>query len=519
MRITWLLEVADQLWGGVKVALEDANWLHRRGHQVTVVSRSGAPKWMQLECAFRQVTDFRAEHLPDADVLVATFWTTVPWAVGAGAAKGIPVHFCQGYEGDNPENAGLRERIEAVYRLPGVRHLTISPHLTRLLHERFHVTATEVVYAVDHRVHFPAPERPPGSPLRVGLVGPYAIAWKDLATGYEACRLAHAAGQPLVLVRATNVPPAAAELDTPFPIEWHRQLPPSRMGDYYRSLDVLLATSSGAEEGFFLPAIEAMACGVPTVLTDVPCFREHRERAGNDRYALFVPPRDAVAMAEALVVAGALPQVRTPLRAAGLALAAHYHPDRHGEQLEAALLRFAGAAAAPPERSSLRLVGNQEACEQASIDAIAATLRELGERLHANGAAEAAARTLLAAHDLHPADVGLTHAAAAAQLAAGAPEAALQLLDGLAARGLDHERLHTARGEVLHALGRLPESAQAFRAALVVGARTADAHNRLGVVLFQAGDLRGARLAFERALVLQPDHGDARANLTALPAA
>ena len=43
MRITWLLEVAAQLWGGVKVALENANWLQRRGHQVTVVSRSPAP--------------------------------------------------------------------------------------------------------------------------------------------------------------------------------------------------------------------------------------------------------------------------------------------------------------------------------------------------------------------------------------------------------------------------------------------------------------------------------------------
>jgi Flp pilus assembly protein TadD len=39
------------------------------------------------------------------------------------------------------------------------------------------------------------------------------------------------------------------------------------------------------------------------------------------------------------------------------------------------------------------------------------------------------------------------------------------------------------------------------------------------VVLYQAGDLAGARDSFERALVLQPDHDDARANLQALPAA
>ena len=66
MRITWLLEDVSQIWGSVKVALEDANWLHRRGHQVTVLSRSSPPSWMQLECAFQQVPDFRTEDLPVA---------------------------------------------------------------------------------------------------------------------------------------------------------------------------------------------------------------------------------------------------------------------------------------------------------------------------------------------------------------------------------------------------------------------------------------------------------------------
>ena len=227
MRITVLLENASQLWGGVKVALEDANWLQRAGHQVTVLSRSGPPKWMRVECAFRQVQDFRPEHLPDADVVVATFWTTVSWAASAGPNKGVPVHYCQGYEGDTAENRQLRERIEAAYRLPGVHHVTIAPHLTRLLRERFGTEALEVPYVVDHSVHFAAEPHPPRAPLRVGLVGPYQIGWKDLATGFAACRLAHQAGQQLVLVRATNTAPDPAERDTPFPVEWHQQLPPA----------------------------------------------------------------------------------------------------------------------------------------------------------------------------------------------------------------------------------------------------------------------------------------------------
>ncbi len=480
MRITWLLEAVDQLWGGVKVALEDANWLQRRGHQVTVLSKSGPPAWMQIECAFRRVPDFRPENLPPGDVVIGTFWTTVPWAACAGADKGVPIHFCQGYEGDFPEHAALRDRIEAVYRLPRVHHVTIAPYLTKLLRDRFGVDAHEVDHVIDHRVHTPGPEREPGSLLRVGIVGPWQVGWKDLPTGYAACDLAHRAGQKLVLVRATNTAPAPEELKTSFPIEWHQKLAPSRMGDFYRSLDLFVATSSGNEEGFFLPAIEAMACGVPTILTDIPCFRGHEAKVGHTRYALFVPPRDPAAMAEAIVLAGAMRDVRTELRTSGLELAACYHLDRHGEQFEAVLSRCV-AAAAPAAPTPLRLVSGTGA---------------------------------------EPVDeTRLQLESANACMEAGDPNGALEIWDALAANGCDDEALHVGRGHALHALGRLREAVQAFRVALAVGARTADAHNRLGVVLFQVGDVRGARDHFERALMLQPDHGDARANLASLPAA
>lgn len=541
MRITWLLECADQLWGGVKVALEDANWLHRRGHRVTVLSRSGPPAWMQLECEFRRVQDFRPEHLPEADVVLGTFWTTVPWAASAGRNKGVPVHYCQGYEGDNPENAALRERIEAVYRLPGVRHVTISKNLTDLLRQRFGLDPVQVVYAIDHDVHRPGPARAPGTPLRVGLVGPYQIAWKDLATGFDACRLAHRAGQPLVLVRATNTTPDAAERDTPFPVEWHQQLPPARMGDFYRSLDVLLATSRGAEEGFFLPAVEAMANGIPCVMTDIPCFRSHGDGRGEDHYALFVPPRDPAAMAEALIVAGRVPEVRDTLRREGLAVAARYTREHHGEQLEAALARFAGLATAAPsprsnpaqapvpptatERSPLRLVAGRAPATPAATtapDVVGDLLRRL--RSAANDAMHQlqpglGARLLAAASCLAPDDDALLRAVADARHLAGDHEAALAVYQILLDKGHDDEPLHAARGHVLHAVGRMSDAAQAFRAALAVGPRTADAYNRLGVVLFQAGDVAGARANFEKALVLQPGHHDAVANLAALPAA
>ncbi len=497
MRITWLLEDASQIWGGVKVALEDANWLQEQGHTVTVVSRSAAPSWLPLSCEFQQVSDFQAENLPDADVVIGTFWTTVPWAAAAGPEKGVPVHYCQGYEGDQKENAALRERIESAYRLPGVEHITISDNLTALLRERFGIESRQIVYAIDSSVHYPAPERAPGSPLRVGLVGPYQISWKGLPTGYDACRLAQAAGQDLVLVRATNTTPDVAEHTGDLTIEWHEQVEPSKMGDYYRSLDLFIATSVGPEEGFFLPAIEAMACGVPTVLTDIPCFRSHgSKQIGSDRdhYALFVPPNDPAAMAEAIVVAGRVPDVRARLREAGLEVASRYDKDAHGRELERALQTIIAERNAPV--------------------AVAASMP--GDRPSNEPPAPAPIPALLPNDTVDPASICR---AAREQLAAGEFDTALTALDTLARTGCDDEELHELRGTALHALQRYHDAAQAFRAAIAVGGRTGDAFNRLGMVLYQAGDRRGARKAFESALALDPDHGDARNNLTDLTAA
>lgn len=515
MRITWLLEATDRIWGGVKVALEDANWLHDRGHHVTVLSRTARPDWLPLRCAFTQVPDFRREHLPDSDVLIGTFWPTVPWALAA--QKGTPVHYCQGYEGANPDQAALLDRIEAAYRLPGVQHITIAPHLTALLRERFGVAAREIVYAIDHDVHVPAPPRQPQGPLRVGLIGPYQVAWKDLATGIAACRLAHAAGQPIVLVRVTNTAPAPEERDLPFPVEWHERVPPVQMGAIYRSLDVFLGTSRGAEEGFFLPAIEAMAAGVPCVLTDIPCFRGY----GGDGYALFVPPQDPAAMAEALVVAGRVPDVRAQLREVGLRTAARFQRQAHGEQLEQALLechRSQIATMTTTSSKAPRALPGSAGDRHRLTAALVERLRTTANDLHREGAHADATRFLAAACCLLPDDLELRRELGHEHYLAGDGAAAMQVWEELQAHGVDDGDLHLHRGMLLHALGRHDDAAQAFRAALAAGARSADTYNSLGVALYRSGDPMGARNAFERALALQPQHADAAANLQSLAA-
>src|SRR5574337_973990 len=133
MRLIYLLEGTES-WGGVKAVLEHANGLRRRGHRVQVLSKGSAPVWFPLAADFQWVPDFAAERIPDADYVIGTYWTTVPPAVAS--RRGIPVHFCQGYEADYFTDPALCGRIEAAYRLPALK-VTIRPHLKTLIETRY----------------------------------------------------------------------------------------------------------------------------------------------------------------------------------------------------------------------------------------------------------------------------------------------------------------------------------------------------------------------------------------------
>lgn len=479
MRIVYLLENAAQLWGGVKAVLEDANDLVTRGHQVRVLAKSAAPTWMKVKADFEHVPDFAPHRIPAADVVVGTFWTTVPFA--AQAACGAPVHYCQGYEGDNAENQTFRQRIEEVYRLP-IPKITISPHLKTLLAQRFGGSVHEVVYAIDHDAFRPGPLRTgPKKRVRIGLVGPWEIPWKDLRTGYEALSLANRAGLDLEVVRITNTGLRPDERSFGLALEVHERVPPARMPDLYRSMDLMLCTSSGPEEGFFLPAVEAMACGVPCIMTDVPCFRGYSDR----QHALFVPPKDPAAMAEAIVIAATHPSVGQWLRGEGLAAAARFTRVHHVDAVESAfravIAEHAESAKAREAERAAEQARHLETLGRRSAQ-LASALREAAEAWSAGG------------------DDGraLAHLEAAATI--GAADAAL-----LEALGVARFRCGDAAG-----------AATALEHAIAVGANESGIWNDLGVARHANGDATGAHECFTKALALDPANADAAANLAAI---
>ena len=72
-------------------------------------------------------------------------------------------------------------------------------------------------------------------------------------------------------------------------------------------------------EGFGLPALEAMACGTPVIVSDIPAFREVVEGAG-----LFCDPNDWTDLAQAIGRAISDSEWRTTARTAGLKRAQNF---------------------------------------------------------------------------------------------------------------------------------------------------------------------------------------------------
>jgi len=332
LRIAYLLE-STGLWGGVKVVLAPAEALARRGHRVAVVSPDARPEWFPLARARFERSAFRdSAELARADVRVATFWKTV--APALEGASGPVFHLCQGYEGDFTFFSAQRQEIENAYRAPA-RKLTVSDTLAALLRDRGFGPATNVGQAFEANGFSPAPERPPADPPVVLLVGPYGADVKGIDVAFAGLTLWRRRGGSFRLLRVSTLPASPEEKSRGLVDEYHHSLAPDRMPFAYRASDVFVGPSR-PQEGFGLPALEALACGLPCLLSDT---LGHREIAGEAAWYFRDGDPDSLADALPGLVS---PAARARARLAGPAAAARFDTETVALRLERAFLEALG---------------------------------------------------------------------------------------------------------------------------------------------------------------------------------
>lgn len=330
LTINYLLE-DTVLFGGVKVVFRQADLLSRRGHRVRVVTTGAPPQWHQLEAELTQVTAFRRDLVPPADVTVATYWTTIEPALALESAE--VVHYCQGFEGIYTHNCDQHPMIDAAYRHP-LPALVVAPHLATLLGERFGRPARSVVQPLEHFFHSPPvwrrPRKPPKTP-RILVMSPFEIDWKGVRTALEAVHILRSRGVDCKLVRLSQWPMCDEERALLSSDEFHCHLKPAEVARVMRSCHLLLAPS-WRQEGFGLPVLEALACGVPAVASDIPAFRDW-----TDGGARLVQWDDPAAFADAATDILASPAKWRELRRRGLILARRYSEKLASSSAERAM--------------------------------------------------------------------------------------------------------------------------------------------------------------------------------------
>ncbi len=107
----------------------------------------------------------------------------------------------------------------------------------------------------------------------------------------------------------------ATQLGLDSRVEFLGQVPAETLIAYYRAADVFVLPSTESTEAFGVVQVEAMACGVPVVSTDlstgVPWVNEHGVTG------LVVPPGDRHALARAIRTLLADPALRLKMGKAG----------------------------------------------------------------------------------------------------------------------------------------------------------------------------------------------------------
>jgi len=323
LKISYLVEDTEQS-GGVRVQLAQADALIERGHRVRLVTKGLPLTWRSSNAEWVYVDDFRQYDASGDDFVVGTFWVTVPQAHALAGKRAV--HLCQGYEGAFSAYEPIRDQIEAAYRLP-IPKLVVSKSLVPVC-ERFSDDVTYIGQIVEEEFYRAWNPRE-HDPLRVLLVGQSQADLRGIDEGYGAVVHARWFHQKLDLVR---VSPWAPSREEPLEAvqEFHVGLTTAEMTRLMHSCDVLIAPNH-REEGFGLPAAEALASGLACVFTAIPSFLSFAE---THDYALFAPEDNAVELGERLIELLSDSALRERLRARGREVASQWRVAGVAERLE-----------------------------------------------------------------------------------------------------------------------------------------------------------------------------------------
>jgi glycosyltransferase involved in cell wall biosynthesis len=287
MKITFILPIAD--WGGgCRVVATYAHQLAQMGHDVVVVHRSpnfrsrlslalshflSSSRWDRVHSHLdalnvpqirlfnnRTVTD---ADIPDADVVIATAWTTASEVLALSPEKGAKAYFIQHYEevfDDVP-----KKQVKETWTYP-MRKIVVAPWLLEIAKTEFGDASAILVPNGVSTEFFTAPPRHKCAVPTAGFVFSH-VGFKGSDIAIKAFEIVRKEIPNLRLVSFGNSWRRSLRngLSLPKNTEYQVLPPQGNIRDLYAQCDVWVCASRS--EGFGLPMLEAMSCRTPVVST------------------------------------------------------------------------------------------------------------------------------------------------------------------------------------------------------------------------------------------------------------
>jgi glycosyltransferase involved in cell wall biosynthesis len=312
--------------GGVKVISQHVKLLHEMGYEVFLVTRnmrkdSDLTKLNLYEKPILIETD---EDIPECDIYVGSLYSDVKRLFQRG--RGTVVHLCQGYEpidfASRIEEKVITEKylrkgvfsiwryvdalkfkkrikeIESVYALPTVK-TAVSKHLAELIQKRYRQKCFLIQNGIDPNIFYPHARRTWGEhgKIRILSVGPISVGFKGIPDTLKSVKILKDKGVKMEFIRVSPHPSSEREEMGKVVDQYYMNLREQEMAELYRSVDIFISSSLEGE-GFGLPAMEALACGVPSILTEISSYRNFD---GRRDFAYFVPPHRPDRIAEGVL--------------------------------------------------------------------------------------------------------------------------------------------------------------------------------------------------------------------------
>lgn len=291
------------LTGGLKMFLSHLKWLQLRGHRIIAFAgadggKAVMPPWsnfapdviVPLPPNGSLVDAVRAVA---CDVLFAVWLEQLPDFVRTG----IPVVYWEhGHEwlfgelNDLTHDAPLRKRMSYCYQQP-CHIASVSPTVARILRVRYGRDTFIIPNGIDTELYSPGQRPNDGTVL---LIGNPFLRFKGFDVALRALQRVWDCGCRFRVKWICQAEPQVRGVT--FPLNFIVNPPQSELPRHIAAADVFLFTSW--YEGFGMPPLEAMACGVPVVATDCGGIQVYAKAGEN---ALLADPGDVDSLAHAVI--------------------------------------------------------------------------------------------------------------------------------------------------------------------------------------------------------------------------